>query len=203
MAYKFIRRDTYLADSASDLQAIPEKDMGSTCYVLDEATEYRLMSTGEWVKQTVASSSIGTPDGNYATKEDIENAIAAIEHPTVDLSNYAIKAELDALKISQGANNDSYEMYGLKVTAAEGKSLHDTIRDLGLCGFKTLWVQKGVEDLPDEMKSGNQSGRGFFCCDYWNNKADFIAWIQLFVKDGSVYTGFINHGAKIIWKKLA
>lgn len=132
---------------------------------------------------------------NFVKKEDLQGYATDAE---VEL----LRADIQDMKFASNNDNESFEMYGLKLSAADGKSLHDTIKDLGLCGFKTLWVQKGVEDLPEEMKSNNQSGRGFFCCDYWNNENDFIAWIQLFVKDGSVYTGFLNHGAEIIWKKL-
>lgn len=86
MAYKIVRKDTYLCDSASDLVNIKEKDMGASCYVLDEGAEYRLLSTGEWVKQsTVAGSSDGEVDlTGYATEAYVDKAISAIDIPSVE-----------------------------------------------------------------------------------------------------------------------
>ena len=51
MAFKKIRNDGYIADTKEDLKLIREKDMGAEAYVIKEAAEYKLMSTGEWVKQ--------------------------------------------------------------------------------------------------------------------------------------------------------
>lgn len=129
MAYKFIRRDTYIADSASDLQAIPEKDMGSTCYVIDEAVEYCLMSTGKWVKQSVTEASNdgqGSVDLNgYATEEYVNDAIANLEIPSIaglatedfvnnaipDVSSFATKEEIPSLDgYVKDSDLDAYAM---------------------------------------------------------------------------------------------
>lgn len=126
MAYKFIRRDTYIADSVSDLSAIPEKDMGSTCYVIDEAADYCLMSTGKWVKQTAAGSSDGTQNGtNYATEEYVDNALANLEIPSTvgfatedyvnnaipDVSDFATKEEIPSLEgYAKESDLDAYAM---------------------------------------------------------------------------------------------
>lgn len=100
MAYKKIKNNNYVADSVADLKKICERDMNASCYVIDEACEYRLKSTGEWVKQattTVSSSEGDSVDlSNYATKSFVEEAIAAIEHPVVDLSGYVKKADVES-----------------------------------------------------------------------------------------------------------
>lgn len=85
MAYKLIRKDNYIADSVSDLAAIPEKDMGSYCYVIENANEYRLTSKGEWVRQT---------------------AVAAEGESSSDLTNFATKEEVTALKDSMISQDD-------------------------------------------------------------------------------------------------
>lgn len=227
--FKRLGKDAYICDKVEDLITIPETELGSECYVIKEGAAYRLMSTGEWVApaKAVANSGAEVDLTGYATEDFVTAAITEskaytdekvgkIKIPSTanfvkkeDLQGYATDAEVELLradikdmKFSGNDDNEEFEMYGLKVAADDGKTLHESIRDEGLTGFRTLWVQKGVTDLPEEMKSNNQSGRGFYCCDYWNNESDFIAWIQLFVKDGSVYTGFLNHGADIIWKKL-
>lgn len=120
MAIKKIRNDYYLIDTKEDLNSLRENDMGAQVYVIKEAAEYQLMSTGEWVKQTPAvSSSTGGAEidtSMFATKDELENAvngivvpsveglasvefveeaIASIEHPTTDLSGLATEAYVD------------------------------------------------------------------------------------------------------------
>lgn len=47
MAIKKIRNDYYLIDTKEDLNTLRENDMGAQVYVIKEAAEYQLMSTGE------------------------------------------------------------------------------------------------------------------------------------------------------------
>lgn len=120
MAFKKIRNDYYLIDTKEDLNSLRENDMGAQVYVIKEAAEYQLMSTGEWVKQTPAvSGSTGGAEidtSMFATKDELENAvnsivvpsveglasiefveeaIASIEHPTTDLSGLATETYVD------------------------------------------------------------------------------------------------------------
>lgn len=99
MAYKKIKNNNYVADTAADLKKIRERDMNASCYVIDEACEYRLKSTGEWVKQVTTTVSSGSGDvdlSNYATKSFVEEAIATIKHPVVNLDDYAKTADVDS-----------------------------------------------------------------------------------------------------------
>ena len=56
MAYEKVRNYQYVADTIEDLKKIPERKMGTECYVIKEACEYKLMSTGEWIKQVMSST---------------------------------------------------------------------------------------------------------------------------------------------------
>lgn len=108
MAYKLIRKDCWIADQVSDLDNMPEKDMGASCYVIGNATEYKLTSDGTWVKQVPPAS--GNAAGGevdlsgYATEDFVNEVIANIEHPVTDLSGYA-KTE-DIPDVSNFATKD-------------------------------------------------------------------------------------------------
>lgn len=192
MAFIEKRNQTYMADTKEDLALIHD-EMGSKCYVIKEGATYTLTSEGEWVKRSVGGGASGTEVdlSNYATTDQLNKVQEAVTE----------LAENSIFSMQKNDENEEFEAYGLKLNAG-GKTLLESIRDGGLTGFKTLWVQKGVTDLPEEMQTANQSGRGFYCCDYWNNSADFTAWIMIFVKDGSIYTNFINHGAYVGWRKI-
>lgn len=74
MAYDKISASYYIADTKEDLVNIREKRMGTECYVIKEACEYKLMSTGEWIKQTAstAASAGGSIDtSEFATKTEL------------------------------------------------------------------------------------------------------------------------------------
>ena len=87
MAFKKIRNDGYIADTKEDLLLINEKDLGAECYVIKEACEYKLMSTGEWIKQTRNSSGGSGADidlSDYATEQYVDKAISEIEIPSIE-----------------------------------------------------------------------------------------------------------------------
>ena len=67
----------YIADFVEDLKDI-KGDMGCECFVIAEACEYKMLSTGEWIKQ-------GHP-------------IATIPECDCDLTDYAKKEELPTWK---------------------------------------------------------------------------------------------------------
>lgn len=94
MAYKKITNNNYVVDSAADLKKICKLDMNASCYVIEEACEYRLKSTGEWIKQVTAAVSSSSNDvdlSNYATKNFVEEAVA-----TIDLSGYAKTIDVES-----------------------------------------------------------------------------------------------------------
>jgi hypothetical protein len=49
MAFKQISPISFIADSREDLQALPFRGMGAECYVIENATEYKQNSKGEWI----------------------------------------------------------------------------------------------------------------------------------------------------------
>lgn len=100
MAFEKVRPYQYIADTKEDLKNIKEKKMGVECFVIKEACEYKLMSTGEWIKQIPKGSTVsGGENGNidlsdYATEEYVDNAIANIKFPETDLSDYVKTSDL-------------------------------------------------------------------------------------------------------------
>lgn len=131
MAYKKIKNNNYVADSAADLKKMRERDMNASCYIIDEACEYRLKSTGEWVKQattTVSNSEGNNIDlSNYATKSFVEEAIATIEHPVVDLSDYAKIADLDSAV--SGLKADMVSHTDLEASGDQSVAIANTYTD--------------------------------------------------------------------------
>lgn len=198
MAYKRIRTDVYIADEAKDLDLIPEKDMGASCYVIKEGAEYRLTSKGEWVNQNQSSSGSNDIDlSGYATEDYVNSAIAGIEHPTVDLTKYATKEYTDAkarevsnkipslnglatnAELKELKTNPIFKMFDTSLNPAGGGSYgiylpatdNRTIAEIMKgkgIGLVNIWVQKGHSSLPQSMINNNTSGRGFACVDYQN-----------------------------------
>jgi hypothetical protein len=50
MGYKRISAIYYMADDKEDLVEIKNVEMGTECYVIKEACEYKITSEGEWIK---------------------------------------------------------------------------------------------------------------------------------------------------------
>lgn len=205
MSFKLIRKDYWIADSVSDLDNVPEKDMGASCYIINGAAEYKLTSDGNWVKQ-VPPTSGATEGGNvdltgYATETYVDDAIANIEYPVTDLSNYATVDQIPDVsgfaKIEDIPNLDGYAMT-VEVEAVKANPMlkafdltRNPLREDGQAiflaaddpqtlqevlqekglGVYNVWVQKGHVDLPNTMITDNTSGRGFACVDFQSNTA--------------------------------
>lgn len=101
--FKRLGTDSYLCDAKEDLKNLPEKDLGAEAYVIKESTTYRLMSTGEWVRQgnNVAGSSAEVDLTGYATEKYVDTKVSEIKIPSVsnfvkkeDLQGYATEVEL-------------------------------------------------------------------------------------------------------------
>lgn len=82
MAHKRISSLYFMADSKDDLTHLPESQMGTTCFVIEDACEYKRTSDGRWIPQ-MASSIATTPGagGNvdltgYATEGYVDTKIA-------------------------------------------------------------------------------------------------------------------------------
>lgn len=67
---KFGQHDMhFIADTKEDLKDLPSCSMGSTCYIISEATEYMRNSAGEWVSQTKPAPITPTPGGGEGGNE--------------------------------------------------------------------------------------------------------------------------------------
>lgn len=87
MAYKRISAVYFLADSKEDLKDIPTPKMGAECFVIKDACEYKATSSGEWVKQSVASTSSSGESVDltgYATEDYVDSAVGAIVVPSIE-----------------------------------------------------------------------------------------------------------------------
>lgn len=77
--YGKIRSVEYVADAVVDLAELPKSAMGSTCYVIENATTYMCNSRQEWIAQNKSSSGGGGEDidlSNYMTKSEVVKAIS-------------------------------------------------------------------------------------------------------------------------------
>lgn len=87
MALKRINQVYWLADDPKDLAKIENPTMGTECFVITQACEYRATSDGRWIKQVKGG---GTADGgsvdlsDYPTRDEMNEAIAAIEIPSIE-----------------------------------------------------------------------------------------------------------------------
>ena len=56
----------FICDTVEDLANLPRCSMGSTCYVIDQATYYMVNSKGEWInqKKTTSSGDSGSGSGS-------------------------------------------------------------------------------------------------------------------------------------------
>lgn len=78
--YGKIRSLEYIADTVVDLADLPKATMGSTCYVIENATNYMCNSKNEWIPQNKPSSGGGGGGdidlSNYMTKSEVAKAIS-------------------------------------------------------------------------------------------------------------------------------
>ena len=84
---------------ADSIESITEPKIG-TIYLIPDKDDVEEGKYVEYIYANGEFESIGTTKINlegYATKEDLQAAIDAIEHPTVDLSGYYTKTETDTL----------------------------------------------------------------------------------------------------------
>lgn len=104
MAYqRFNQNDmSFIADTKEDLKTLPPCGMGSTCYIIAEASKYMVNSKGEWICQTSISNSNKPNQPDEPTVEPglSEEEIAA---------KYVSKEQLELEKLK----NIQYEVLGL------------------------------------------------------------------------------------------
>lgn len=205
MAYKRISAVYFLADSKNDLKNIPTPKMGAECFVIKDACEYKVTSTGEWVKQSIATSSSGESVDltGYATEEYVEEAIASIAIPSLEglaTEEFVNQAIIDATHVE-----DIYgeaHSFGLMVKAEENRTLIDAMLTKGK-GMYNFHVEKGSPGLPDAVVEKNSSCRGICCIDTYRSDINWYGWILMYDQDGETYTQYIRNAEPKGWKQLA
>ena len=207
----------FLADTKEDLKAI-SAEMGAECFVIKDACEYKMMSTGEWIKQAQAVAAGETDLTGYATEEYVDEKVASIEIPEVpeiDLEPYAKKEEIPSV---EGLASEEYvdaaiksathmeedygdeHMFGLMVDSTDGKTLIEAMLEKGK-GMYNFHVEKGSPGQPQEVVDKNSSCRGICCVDTYRSDTNWYGWILMFDHDGEMYTQYIRNAEPKGWKK--
>lgn len=187
MALKRISSIYFLADDVSDLSEIKNPAMGVECFVIAEACEYRCTSDGRWIKQVKASSSSGADMdlSNYATKDDLSNALKETKANTTFGESAEIMAE------------NPGSAFGIALNKGETKSIVEAMLEKGI-GLYTFWIHKSNPDLPAEALAKNSSCRGLCCVDTIK-ETGWYGWIQLFDQDGYMYSRYIRNSEPSDW----
>ena len=121
MAHKRISSLYFMADSKDDLTHLLESQMGTTCFVIEDACEYKRTSDGRWIPQTASSIA------SLATEEYVDEAIANIGHPLpeVDKTHQVLTTNENGEKIWEDKlcynYRVDYEVYA-ETIIPEGKS---------------------------------------------------------------------------------
>lgn len=212
MSFKKVRYLNYIADNASDLALIPEAEIGTACYVIEEAAEYRLTSKGRWVKQIPPSAGAnGSTDidlSGYATEDYVNNAIAGIEHPTVDLSSYATKEYTDAKAREVSNKIPSLDGYAMTVEVEAIKSnpvfkmfSAENVNNANLEQYGIYIKNTDNKTLVEAMKEKGLGFYNFFLqkgCDDLpqkmkndNSSGHGICCVDYYVNNGEDWAGYI------------
>lgn len=233
MALKRISAVYYLADTAKDLESITNLQMGSECFVIEEACEYKITSEGKWVNQSKSSSG-STESGitkeemesaieGLASEEFVENAIANIEIPSID--GLATKEEVMEAVASvevpsvEGLASESYVDEAIK----NASMFEDVYGEEHMFGL--MVNARDNISLIDAIKD---KGHGFY--NFWIEKGSigqpeeviaknsscrglacvdtvkptgWYGWVIMFDHDGDMYTQYIRNGEAKGWKLKA
>ena len=233
MALKRISAVYYLADTAKDLESITNLQMGSECFVIEEACEYKITSEGKWVNQS-NSSSDSTESGitkeemesaieGLASEEFVENAIANIEIPSID--GLATKEEVMEAVASvevpsvEGLASESYVDEAIK----NASMFEDVYGEEHMFGLMV-----DAEDNISLVDAIKEKGHGFY--NFWIEKGSigqpeeviaknsscrglacvdtvkptgWYGWVIMFDHDGDMYTQYIRNGEAKGWKLKA
>lgn len=233
MALKRISAVYYLADTAKDLESITNLQMGSECFVIEEACEYKITTEGKWVNQSKSSSG-STESGitkeemesaieGLASEEFVENAIANIEIPSID--GLATKEEVMEAVASvevpsvEGLASESYVDEAIK-NASMFEDIYGEEHMFGL--------MVNARDNISLMDAIKEKGHGFY--NFWIEKGSigqpeeviaknsscrglacvdtvkptgWYGWVIMFDHDGDMYTQYIRNGEAKGWKLKA
>jgi hypothetical protein len=218
MAFKRINSTYFMADTVEDLNNLPEVEMGTECFVIEAACEYRISSDGKWFNQTPSASTSTEGESvdlsNYITKEELDSALANFEDEPVDLSGYATKEELANYVSKEEMGETKVETmfgeteenmasnpgsaFGIAVNKGETEGIVEKMFAKGI-GLYTFWISKDNADLPAAVKEKNSSCRGLCCVDTVK-ETGWYGWIQLFDHDGYMYTRYIRNSVPTEWR---
>lgn len=228
---KRINQVYWLADDIADLEQIKNPSMGTECFVIAKACEYKATSDGRWIKQVKttgeASDNIDIDLSNYITREEFENQALREEHfynglveEVEELKKaeitHATKEELNELDktftntLASGIfGADQEELtgmgnakFGLVIKKEETTTLAEAMFARGF-GLYTLWIGKGNPDLPAEVLEKNSSVRGLCCVDTMNDGGNWYGWANIYDHDGVMYTRYIRSGVPSAWHKCS
>lgn len=150
MAFEKINALYYLADTKEDLQDILKfkNKIGLECYVIKEACEYKLMSTGEWIKQIPANATISNDNidlSDYATEQYVDQKVAEIEIPSIE-----------GFATEEFVNN---QIAGITIPSIEGLASEKYV-DEAITTINTVPVMKMFAEDPElmEQNPGSQFG---------------------------------------------
>ena len=213
--YKRISQVYFIADTKDDLTLIPDPKMNDECFVIQDACEYKAMSTGEWVKQvpaTAASSndSVEIDTSNFATKEELDNAIGNIQIPSVE--GFVSKEYVDegiaqietapAMKMFAEAPaimaSNPGSQFGIALNNGHTRTLPEAMLEKGV-GMYNFWIHKSNPSLPAKAIEKNSSCRGICCVDTVKSTG-WYGWVLLFDQDGDTYSQYIRNSEPKGWK---
>lgn len=213
--YKRISQVYFIADTKDDLTLIPDPKMNDECFVIQDACEYKAMSTGEWVKQApaVAASSDSSAEidtSNFATKDELNNAIENIQVPSVE--GFVSKEYVDEA-IAQIETAPAMKMFaedpaimasnpgsqfGIALNNGDTRTLPEAMLEKGV-GMYNFWIHKSNPSLPAKAIEKNSSCRGICCVDTVK-PTGWYGWALLFDQDGETYSQYIRNSEPKGWK---
>lgn len=92
---------SFICDEVEDLATLPYASMGSTCYVIANASKYMVNSRGEWIRQTFGNET-GPGNGEeidlskYATKDEVVQIVhIAIETIEEEQTAWSVIPDVD------------------------------------------------------------------------------------------------------------
>ena len=214
MAFKKLNNYYYIADTKEDLKSIVDIEMGIECYVIKEACEYKMMSTGEWVKQ-VQSAPVVSGDGEvdlsgYATESYVDDKIAEIKVPSVEglASEEFVSNKIAEIKVPsiEGLVTEKFvkdEVAKIEVPSIEGLASEEFVNE-ALELIKSAPVMKMFAEDADIMASnpGSQFGialnkgdnrtlpeamleKGVGLYNFWIHKSNSSLPAEAFAKNSS------------------
>lgn len=181
---KRINQVYWLADDIADLEKIENPSMGTECFVITEACEYRCTSDGRWIRQKEETNNVDLSD--YATKADLETALNETK------ANTTFGEDPEVMASNPGS------AFGIAINSGETKTITDAMLEKGI-GLYTFWIHKSSVDLPAEAKAKNSSCRGLCCVDTVK-ETGWYGWIQLFDHDGYMYSRYIRNSVPTEWR---